>query len=48
VKLTVEFDHEVDGRWIAEVPELPGVMVRAPAHRDHPFRRIVIAQNAAW
>jgi predicted RNase H-like HicB family nuclease len=27
VKLTVEFDHEADGRWIADVPELPGVMV---------------------
>lgn len=24
--LTVEFDREEDGRWIAEVPELPGVL----------------------
>ena len=23
---TVEFDHEDDGRWIAEIPKLPGVM----------------------
>jgi len=23
----VVFDREADGRWIAEVPELPGVMV---------------------
>jgi predicted RNase H-like HicB family nuclease len=23
----VQFDREMDGRWIAEVPELPGVMV---------------------
>ena len=22
----VEFDREEDGRWIAEIPELPGVM----------------------
>jgi len=22
----VEFEREVDGRWIAEVPKLPGVM----------------------
>lgn len=22
----VEIEHEADGRWIAEVPELPGVM----------------------
>lgn len=25
--LTIELDREVDGRWIAEVLELPGVMV---------------------
>ena len=22
MKLTIELDHEVDGRWVAEVPEL--------------------------
>ena len=22
----IEFEQEVDGRWIAEVPELPGVL----------------------
>jgi predicted RNase H-like HicB family nuclease len=27
VKLTVEFDREVDGGWIASVPELRGVHV---------------------
>lgn len=26
MKLTVEIDRENDGRWIAEVPELPGTM----------------------
>jgi predicted RNase H-like HicB family nuclease len=26
MKLRVEFDQETDGRWIAEVPELPGVL----------------------
>jgi len=26
-QFTVEFDREEGGRWIAEVPELPGVMV---------------------
>ena len=25
-ELTVETEREVDGRWIAEIPELPGVM----------------------
>ena len=24
--MKVEFEKETDGRWIAEVPELPGVM----------------------
>jgi predicted RNase H-like HicB family nuclease len=27
--LTIEFERETDGRWIAEVPELPGVLVYA-------------------
>ena len=26
-QLTIETEREVDGRWIAEVPELSGVMV---------------------
>ena len=26
MKLTIEMDREEDGRWIAEVLELPGVM----------------------
>ena len=26
VKFKIEFDREVDGRWIAEIAELPGVM----------------------
>lgn len=25
-KLQIEFDREDDGRWIAEIPSLPGVM----------------------
>ena len=27
MKLTVQIDREADGRWIAEVPELAGVLV---------------------
>ena len=26
VTLSVEFDRETDGRWIADIPALPGVM----------------------
>lgn len=25
--MKIEFDRETDGRWIADVPALPGVMV---------------------
>jgi predicted RNase H-like HicB family nuclease len=27
MRLTIELEQEADGRWIAEVPELPGVLV---------------------
>jgi predicted RNase H-like HicB family nuclease len=27
--LTIEVEQETDGRWLAEIPELPGVMVYA-------------------
>lgn len=30
----VEFDREDDGRWIAEVPELPGVLVYGKTKED--------------
>jgi predicted RNase H-like HicB family nuclease len=26
MNLSIETEHETDGRWIAEVPELPGVL----------------------
>ena len=26
MKLTIEHEREEDGRWLAEVPELPGVL----------------------
>ncbi len=33
MKMKIEFEREDDGRWIAEVPDLPGVMAYA-ATRD--------------
>jgi len=30
----IEFDREKDGRWIAEIPELPGVMVYGETQQD--------------
>jgi predicted RNase H-like HicB family nuclease len=32
--LTVNLDREDDGRWIAEVPELPGVLVYGMTRED--------------
>jgi predicted RNase H-like HicB family nuclease len=30
----IVFEQETDGRWIAEVLELPGVMVYGPSKKD--------------
>lgn len=32
--LKVELEQEVDGRWIAEVPDLPGVLVYGVDQND--------------
>ena len=34
MKLTIETEREIDGRWMAEVIELPGVMVYGTDERD--------------
>ncbi len=34
MKFTVESEQEADGRWLAEVLELPGVMVYAPTRQE--------------
>jgi len=34
MKFTLEFDREDDGRWIAEIPELPGVMAYGLSKRE--------------
>ncbi len=36
--VTLELEQEADGRWIAEVPELPGAMVYG-ASRDEAVRK---------
>lgn len=32
--LNIEVEREDDGRWLAEVPELPGVMAYGPTRQD--------------
>ena len=34
MQLTIECEQEVDGRWIAEIVELPGVMVYGNSAAD--------------
>ncbi len=34
MKLTFEFEQEEDGRWIAEVPELPGVLAYGKSRQE--------------
>jgi predicted RNase H-like HicB family nuclease len=34
MSLTIEVELEEDGRWIAEVPELPGVQVYGPTRPE--------------
>lgn len=38
MSLTVELEQETDGRWIAEVPELPGVLAYGQS-RDEAIRQ---------
>jgi predicted RNase H-like HicB family nuclease len=32
--LTIEVEQEVDGRWIAEISELPGVLLYGPTREE--------------
>ncbi|REJ76630.1 MAG: type II toxin-antitoxin system HicB family antitoxin [Acidobacteria bacterium] len=34
MNVTVELEEEVDGRWIAEVPELSGAMVHGQTREE--------------
>jgi predicted RNase H-like HicB family nuclease len=34
MNVSIELDREVDGRWIAEVPALPGVIVYGSTRSD--------------
>ena len=43
MKLTMECEQEVDGRWIAEVPELPGVLSYGQTAQEAMARAHVLA-----
>jgi predicted RNase H-like HicB family nuclease len=39
----VDFEMEEDGRWLAEIPELPGVMAYGPTRRDAEVAVVALA-----
>jgi predicted RNase H-like HicB family nuclease len=43
MNFTLECEQEVDGRWIAEVPELPGVLAYGSSSADAMKRAEVLA-----
>lgn len=43
VDFTLECEQEVDGRWIAEVPELPGVLAYGESSADAMAKAEVLA-----
>ncbi len=54
--LMIEFEREDDGRWIAEVPALPGVLVYGKTEAEARTRAIALAlrtiadrvENGEW
>lgn len=43
MKFTIEHDREEDGRWLAEVPELPGVLAYGATADDAMAKAEVLA-----
>ncbi len=41
--MIIEMEREEDGRWIAEIPELPGVMAYGRSRREAISRAQVLA-----
>jgi predicted RNase H-like HicB family nuclease len=43
VNFTIQHEHEDDGRWVAEVPELPGVLAYGTNAEEVMFKAEVLA-----
>ncbi len=41
--MRIELEQEADGRWLAEIPELPGVMAYGPTAREAAARAKALA-----
>ncbi|MBU2755643.1 type II toxin-antitoxin system HicB family antitoxin [Acidithiobacillus sp. CV18-2] len=46
MNLHIETEQEVDGRWIAEIPELPGVMCFGSSRMDAAAKAEALALRA--
>ncbi len=44
--MKIEIEHEDDGRWIAEVPDMPGVMVYGQSREEAITKAEVLALRA--
>jgi predicted RNase H-like HicB family nuclease len=45
-RMKIEIEHEDDGRWIAEVPDMPGVMVYGESRKEAITKVEVLALRA--
>lgn len=43
MNFSIEYEQEQDGRWLAEVPELPGVLAYGSTARDAMAKAEVLA-----
>lgn len=43
MNISLEFEQETDGRWIAEVPALPGVMAYGASREEAARRTLALA-----
>ena len=44
--MKIEIEREDDGRWIAEIPEIPGVMVYGSTKQEAIFKAEALALRA--
>ena len=42
-QFSISFDRETDGRWIAEIAELPGVLAYGATKSEAEFKAIALA-----
>lgn len=41
--MQVEFEREEDGRWIAEIPAIPGALCYAPSQKEAAVKVVALA-----